>query len=361
MSKQKQVSPYNKIRSFKDITFDIKRSYTYESDKAGKELKLPTVAAVASEKIHGTNGAVGYNTQDGFWVQKRSGVCTITKDNAGCAKFCNDREHLWMDLILAIAKENNVNLDESSIIIYFEFCGGNIQKNSAVSSLEKRAIVFQHCKIKSFDEEIPSKWVETRGMTTSGRRSWLPADVEGSHDIYNIMKFKNWKFKIDFSDPNATVKHLKTIVEDEIEPNSPLGQRMGVNENIGEGVVVTFKHKGDIIKFKAKGEKHSSSKVTKIKEFAMSSEDEKRCTEFANKYATASRMEQMLQTLYGVESDKEPTKKDTGTFLGLVIKDIMEEEKYVDADGKDLDSKIVNKFIATIAKRWFFTQVEKIS
>jgi len=65
-------------------------------------------------------------------------------------------------MIESLAKEYGINLDTNTIILYMEWAGKGIQKNVAVSELDKAAFIFSEAKVRPFNEEEPSFWIPTK-------------------------------------------------------------------------------------------------------------------------------------------------------------------------------------------------------
>ena len=318
--------------------------------------KMPILTGYASEKIHGSNGAVCFNSQDGFWAQSKSNIITPQKDNAGCAFAADQNKEHWMWIIHYLAEQYNIDMFDNIISVYFEWSGGSIQKKSACTGLDKRAIIFQHFKVSprepEFNEdgkiETQSYWLETKIGDI-----WASTP---SVNIYNIMNYKTWTFKIDFETPLLSQNQMLEQIE-ALEANSPYGQAMGCENNIGEGMVVTFEYKGKVHKFKIKGEKHSASKVKTLKPVDEVKEQAK--IDFANYACSAARLEQAWQAVFGIENEiMEPTVKATGDFIRAVIQDVMKEELDILAE-KELEPKEVNSKISLVARRWFMEELDK--
>jgi len=332
-----------------------------------KSAKMPIVTAIATEKIHGTNASVCYSNKDGFWVQSRKNIIDSPnnpdydggKDNAGCASFAYSNKDKWMEIILSLAKSHNINLDENIISVYFEWSGGSIQKKSAMTGLDKRAVIFQHFKVSPLESqineenEIPAKWFET----LNSNNEWIDSP---ENNIFNIMNFQTWKFQIDFEQPLMSQNKFIDLVANVIEPNSPIGKSMGKDGNIGEGLVITFSFKGDVYKFKVKGEKHAkgSGKIKTLKPVDTVFEQKK--IDFVNNHACKEfRFEQAWQEVFGIENEKlEPTIKAMGDFLRLVIRDVMKEESDI-MEENGLNPKSVNSMISRIARGWFSSKLDE--
>ena len=152
------------IPQFREIVRDITTRSTFSGldengeAKFNENLKKPIIMASASEKTHGSQGSICYSEPDGFWVQSRNNIITVESDNAGCAFAAHNNESVWTELVLSLAKEYSIDLNENIVTIYFEWCGGNIQKNSCVYGLDKMAIIFKHFKVSPIEpsEEIAS-------------------------------------------------------------------------------------------------------------------------------------------------------------------------------------------------------------
>lgn len=387
----KRFISFGSIEQFRSIIRDVTHNTNYIGlDKDGnpeynKNQKMPVVTVTASEKIHGTNAAVCYNDVDGFWVQSRKNIITPEKDNAGCASFCYndtisvDHEtskvdiHLstkdaWMEIINQLADEHSIDLEAQTIAIYFEWAGGNIQKLSALTSLDKRAIIFQYFKVLPTDPIFDKEGQETLV-------DWLPTCYEldmfgnGPNDttwvqddkanIYNIMNFPVYKFDIDFNEPLMSQNEMIRIVEEIIEPNSPVGKEFDCDGNVGEGMVCTFEYKGKIYRFKVKGEKHSASKVKTLA--PVDEEKEKIKNAFVIDHACkAWRLEQMYQEVFDTLNGGKGDEKRTGDFLRAVVKDVMKEESDILAE-MGLEFSDVSKKIPKVARQWFAEQLDRES
>jgi len=320
-----------------------------------KFIKYDKYIATGTEKIHGTNAAVCYSEQGRFWIQSRNNIITIEKDNAQCATIAYQNKDCWMKIIKSLVLEYDINLKNKIISVFFEWCGGNIQKNSCVSGLEKMAIIFKHFKVSPLNVEIDNNgnelgciWIETK----IGEK-WVD-NIESR--IYNICNFPSVQVDIDFSNPNNALNEISKLVSD-VESNSGVSKFFNKN-NIGEGWVWTFVDKyGDLKRFKTKGDKHSKSKVKKLEPVDMKTEQVK--IDFAN-YSTPSwRLEQAWQTVFGIENSiMEPDIKGLGTFLRAVMADVYKEETDI-LDKMGLTKKQVNPFIAKISRNWFIKELHK--
>ncbi len=357
----KRMITYGSINQFRHVVTSITHQTRYQGvDAVGKQkydhtIALPKLQVVASEKIHGTNGAVCYSNPDGFWVQSRKNIITVEKDNAGCAFMAYQNETEWMNIIHSLAEAHSINLDTHVISLYFEWCGGSIQKNSAMTGVDKSAILFQHFKVSPLVNDLDDPNQENA--------EWYPTNVgdslwEGNTHarIYNIMNFDTWVFEIDFNNPKLSLNQFAEHVDKVVEPKSPVGVYFGENENIGEGIVCTIDYLGSVHKFKVKGDKHSNSKVKKLT--PVDEEKEQAKINFANDATPAWRLEQMFKEIFPNYEDADI--KFTGDFLRAVVNDVMKEEGDLLA-GLNLEPRDVNGKISAIARQWFIGELDKIA
>lgn len=388
----KKMIKYSSIEQFRNVVKDVTHSAQYTgTDVDGniamnRNAKMPTLTIVASEKIHGTNAAVCYNEIDGFWVQSRSNIITVDSDNAECATYIHGRgtpgkkdyiaprKPEWMNIINALANEYNIDLKTNTIAVFYEWCGGNIQTNSAVSGLDKQAIIFQHFRVTPFateeqvqiidleqgqtfevEREPEHYWLETCETIRPGNASYVNWISVPEFGIHNIMNFPTYEIEIDFNNAQMSQNKLIELV-DKIEANSPVGQALGKDGNIGEGVVCTFMYKDKLYKFKVKGEKHSKSKVKTLSPVDEAKEQAK--IDFANYACPAWRLEQMYQETFDTLNGGKGDVKKTGDFLRAVIGDVMKEEADVMKD-RGLEPKEVNGKISQVARQWFMEQLDK--
>ena len=249
---------YPSIPQFAAVIKNIQFDTGYQgNDENGKPIydpfaNYPTINTTATEKIHGTNASVCYSNSDDFWVQNRLRIITKEEDNAHCAEHAIINKDQWLTLIKALASEYNIDLDHNVISIYFEWCGGNIQKNSAMSSItEYYAIIFRHFAVSPV---IPND-KEPRWYETKIKDKWIS---DSKHNIVNISNYPCYDFTIDFGNPLAIQNKMIDTIDKCIEPSSPVGEQFGIRGNVGEGLVIAFIHNNILYQFKVKGDKHAA-------------------------------------------------------------------------------------------------------
>lgn len=300
--------------------------------------------------VHNSNGAVCYNVHDNLWVQSRSNIITVENDNQGCAMFVERTRTDWLYIIDCLASEHDIDLENYTISIYFEFCGGNIQKNSAVSGLDKRAIIFEHFKVSPIEVESDesAKWYKTLADN-----EWTS---NPSTNIFNIMDFPTHEFDINFNSPELFQNDFIKMVE-RIEEESPVGKQFGKDGNIGEGFV--FSHlteNNELIQFKVKGEKHSNSKVKTLKEVDL--EKLGRLDKFVESICHSWRFEQALTEVFGSDYEKNLDRRKLGEYLKWVGQDTVKEESDLIVES-GFEMKEVMQKVNQKAKNYFM-QIEQL-
>lgn len=369
----KRFITFGSIDQFRTIIKNVQHTAQYvrydeveDIQIMDRAAKMPKLKVTASEKIHGTNAAVCFSNKDDFWVQSRKNIITVDKDNAQCARtiygdgtkeFPGNKDE-WMEIIMGLAEKHNIDLDTHIISVYFEWSGGNIQKKSAVTGLDKRAIIFQHFKVSPLEPVIGNDGAET---PESAR--WLETYALGigwfnnkEHGIYNIMQYKTWEYEVNFATPLLHQNEFIKLVDEIIEPNSPIGKSMGVDGNVGEGAVFTFTYKEKMHRFKVKGEKHSASPVKTLKPVDNVKEQAK--IDMANQVTPGWRLEQMYDEVFDTINGGKGDKKGTGDFIKAVNKDIIKEESDVIADA-GLEIKEVLGKVTTISRMFLDAQLDK--
>jgi hypothetical protein len=346
---------FGSIGQFREIIKNVQHVAQYKGQDAegnpiyNHNALMPKIVVTGTEKIHGTNAAVCYNNIDGLWVQSRNNIITIENDNAGCAFAVNRNKDGWFDVISRLVKIYNIDVDMYTVSVFYEWCGGNIQAKSALTGIEKTSIIFQHFKVSpidTFNEEL-SVWYDTMGIQ--------PDNLD--FKIYNISNFPTYEIEIDFNNPLLSQNEMIKLVEEVIEPASPVGKAFGQESNVGEGIVFVFLLNGTLQRFKVKGEKHSNSKVKTLK--PVDNEKEQIKIDFANYAANPLRLEQAWQNTFGINNEKlEPSIKSLGNFLKAVMNDVVKEEMDILAE-KNLEPKDVSSLINNVARRWFNDELVK--
>ena len=328
----------------------------------------PVLKFTGTVKLHGTNAGVVQDLQTNeIWFQSRENVITPEKDNAGFAGWGTDKINALKKLIVISAGVygfNNVNQGDR-LAIYGEWCGGSIQKKVAITGLKKMFVVFGIRIIPkgvdiTDDEDVNetdnSYWFSVEQLKNVATKFDAETVNDDEDNIYFIHSFKSWEVEIDFNRPDMITNQLIQIT-DEVEKECPVGKEFG-SIGVGEGVVwncdtVWKDNDGNEIRtkdltFKVKGQKHSESKVKQTA--SVDVELMNSIMEFVDSTVTDHRLEKKLDTLRERGFDVSP--KNTGEFIKIVAKDILDEEGDT-LEASNLDWKKVAPHVATKARSWF--------
>lgn len=133
-----------------------------------------------------------------------------------------------------------------------------------------------------------------------------------------------------------------------------------INESIeldvtmcGEGIVwCYYDEDGNKLRFKCKGEKHSSSHVRTLA--TVDTEKLESINDFVEYAVTEERLMQGLEKTYGIDGSIDITKM--GDFIRWVVNDIMKEELDTMA-ANGLEPKNVNSNISKVCRNWLMEKI----
>ena len=246
--------------------------------------------------------------------------------------------------------------------MFYEWAGGNVQKKSALTGLDKRAIIFANFKVSPIEpvlttsgEETEYIWKPTHSYTDFG----VPAPyIEWADcpdaNIFNISNYPTVSIDINFEEPLMSQNKMIEMV-DKLEADSLVGKAFGIDNNIGEGYVFTTTYKDKLYKFKVKGEEHAKHEG-KIKTLSPVDEElEQSKNDFVNKTAcVAWRLEQMFNETKAEHG--ELSNVQTGIFLQKVFADVAKEESDTMLE-LGINPKSINGKIAKVAKTYYNSRV----
>ena len=313
----------------KQVEYDVKHTFIDGEDVFDHSIKLPEIEFDATVKIHGTNASVVYNKDGSYYVQSRNRIISVNDDNAGFAKFVDDNKTFLLDVL-----KQNIH-DNDTIVVYGEWAGKGIQSKVAVSEVERFFALFD---IKLFKDK---KHVY---VDNNQYKQVLNSFTNKDSNIFSIYEFDNYVFNIDFENIEKSQNQIVSKVL-EIEDCCPVGKYFGV-VGVGEGLVLKSKC-GKYI-FKAKGEKHSASKVKAIS--AVDIEEIENIKNFVSYAVTENRLNQGVDYLKEMKIDIDM--KNIGQFIKWVVSDVFKEENdTINAHG--FNDKKVTKEISNVAKSWY--------
>lgn len=339
---------YPKTPQFSQIVKAIKTSTQFVGlDENGDAiydgtLPLPVLSFTGTVKLHGTNAGFSYNHTKGSWYQSRENIITIDKDNAGFAAFCTKNDKVLTEMVIEVAKLQQIDLNTNTITIYGEWAGGNIQSGVALSQLPKRFYIFA-VKVAPFDEESPSYWIDDIDLEVLRDRD---------NEIYNIEDFDTYAVTVDFNQPELSQNKFIEITE-MVENECPIGKYFGVS-GICEGVVWTCKYKDVVYRFKVKGQKHSSSKVRKSASVDL--EKLNSVNEFIEYAVTKNRFQQGMGIIF---PDGNLNIKKMGDIIRWVMNDVIDEETDTLVNS-GLAKKDIGKALSVKVRNMFLTEYNKV-
>lgn len=336
------MSKFTSIDQFRHTIRNVQHKAQFQGlDEDGEPImdrsaELPILKATGTVKLHGTNAGVTLDDNGELEIWSRTRPITIERDNAGFAFFVKTNEDWFRDLLY----NNGKFAGREGLVLYGEWCGANIQKGVAIAELDKMFVVFA-AKYLVGDE---TRWLDVCYLTSNPERR-----------IFNIYDFPNYEITIDFNNP-AEAQNKMVAITEAVEAECPVAKQLGVS-GIGEGVV--WKLQGDEYNdsghwWKVKGEKHSVSKVKTM--VAIDPEKLASAQAFSETYAVENRFLQGIEHMKQEGAVLEP--KSTGFFLKWVVGDIMKEEHDTLA-ASGLEPKDVIKIISTMARKWYFSFLDK--
>lgn len=321
------MKKYPSIEQFRNVIKEVRLKHDYKGkDSEGKQIykhteNYPTLKFNGTVKLHGTNASVVKYSNGNIQFQSRERILSLEYDNANfmLQMLPKNLDFLFKDFTF-----------NDYIAIYGEWCGGNIQKGVAISGLPKMFVIF--------GVKIDDNWIK------------LPSTLyDNSQNIYNILQFKTFEIDIDFNNPELSQNKLIEMTIS-VEDVCPVGEYFGV-KGTGEGIVFVCESNPSF-RFKSKGEKHSVSKVKTLNSIDIDTVNS--INEFVESVVTENRLNQGIS--YLIENNIEVDTKNTGQFLGWIVKDVLKEE--IDSIVKNgLDVEKVKKTVVNKARVWFLNKI----
>lgn len=336
---------YPDTEQFRNVIREVQDRHQYECHVDGvpqydRSLKLPTLKFRGTVKLHGTNaGIVFTKTPNGFEVeaQSRSRVITPENDNMGFAKWVADNEEQLKKVVSEYAQSiGGLALNEKQIVFYGEWAGQGIQNGVAISQTPRKFWVFA---IK-----VGETWMQNVSVL-------LDYVYQKDIEMLPITSFGDlYEIDIDFNRPEIAQAELVRLTQ-AVEDCCPIGKALGV-EGVGEGIVwVNLDDPTRPLRFKVKGEKHSTSKVKTLADVDVAKVES--AVKFADYAATENRVKQAVQELTGGEPFDI---KLMGDVIKWVAADIIKEESDVLAEN-GLTMKDVGKYTGQRTREIFLGMI----
>lgn len=338
---KKQIN-YPKIVQFRQVVSNVKHKASFVGlDENGnpiynKSLPKPVLKFHGTVKLHGTNAAVCFNYLHGMWYQSRTRIITPESDNAGFAFFAESKRVFFRQILTAIIRANDIDFTKNTISIYGEWAGKGVQKGVGISEFDKAFYIFG-IKVSPLDETKSAYWIENKEVYKFE-----------DQNIYNIESFPTFEIDIDFAYPEYSQNKMVEITE-QVEKECPVAKQLGAS-GIGEGVVWSCNYGGGVLRFKVKGEKHSVSKVKKLK--TVDVEKVKNIENFVEYAVTENRVKQACQEVFGIGVMADIQK--LGEVIKWVVNDVRKEEMDIMVE-RNLTPKDTGKYIANKTRQIFNT------
>ncbi len=139
----KRFIRYPSIDQFRTVIKTVKHQAAYQGlDENGdavyqRDVVKPVITFHGTVKLHGTNAGVAYNKEDGIWAQSRKNIISVEQDNAGFAFFVESHKDAFQAIFDQVALREALDCTTQNIVIFGEWCGGNIQKGVSIAGLDK--------------------------------------------------------------------------------------------------------------------------------------------------------------------------------------------------------------------------------
>lgn len=336
------------IEQFRNVIRNVTHRSTYKGQDQNDQpiyqaSVLPVLKYRGTVKLHGSNAGILITKDGQKSYQSRENILSLTQDNAGFCLFASNLP----DGVTGAFTKLFLDTDDKAValVIFGEWCGGNIQKGVTINGLPKMFVVFAVRKLytleRDSDNEFPPVWVKPE--------LWSGISFH-DHKVFNIHEFPTFELDIDFNKPELAQNELIKLTED-VERECPVGKSFG-NSGIGEGVVWTpvdedWSNSGYWMK--VKGEKHQSSKVKTLAPIDV--EKVEGIRNFVDNVLTESRLNQGIDKLR--EAGLPLERKSLGDFLRWIVNDVVKEETDTIV-ANQLDPKLINSEVSKKARLWFF-------
>lgn len=342
------------IEQFRNVVKNVDHRFRYRGkDETGAPIYdrlavAPTLNFEGTIKLHGTNAGVCFSPAHEMWVQSRENIITPEKDNAGFALFVHANKATMEHLYNAIRATYDVEKDDN-VLIFGEWCGGNIQKGVGISQIPKTFVIFGICLVSTVEGFEASRfWVNLHRM-------------KHMYDQFRpfrwIHEFPTYNIDIDFGNSHLSVDKLNELTL-AVEDCCPVAQQLGATPEagsmIGEGIVWKCTDPDYIDSgywFKVKGVKHSATKVKTLVQVDV--EKINNIRELVERLTPEWRLEQMFQKTFDTLNGGWPDIKKLGDFIKNTMSDIIKEElDTMAASGygpKDIGGEVAKKVKAYFA------------
>ena len=174
------MKKYSSIEQFRTVIKEVRMHFDFKGkDENGKAIyqhteNYPTLKFRGTVKLHGTNASIVKYSDGRFEFQSRERVLSLDDDNA--------------DFMAEMLQKDYQSLFDGIeftdyIVIYGEWCGGNIQKKVALNKLPKMFVIF--------GVKVDGEWMDLQSNLAMNESR-----------IYNILQFPSYDVDIDTTTQN---------------------------------------------------------------------------------------------------------------------------------------------------------------
>ena len=228
------------INQFRDVVRAVKDRARYNGRAENGDIifdhakPIPTLKFKGTVKLHGTNSAIVRSKDVKYEFQSRERVLTLQQDNAGFMLTMVNKFNTLEDLFAKVTELANPypEITPEKVVIYGEWAGGNIQKGVAITEVPKFFAIFGVRFVYAFTDVNFVGDDETEDGDTSEVSLWGDIEkiqhVEFPEDrIFNVLRFGQWEFDIDFNHPELVQNKIIELTE-QIENECPAGKSFGL-------------------------------------------------------------------------------------------------------------------------------------
>jgi hypothetical protein len=325
------------------------------------DLYKGTITYRGKVKLHGTNAGVTITPDREVFAQSREIVLTADDDNAGFAKWVDSNLDYWKQLALS----------GQIVVVYGEWCGPGIQKNTAVNDIDEKVFAVFAIQI---GESIMDDDGQQHAMVIvepAAIQDFIALFVKKPKNIH-VLPWCGDPIDVDYdSVPSleAAIVNMNVAVAS-IETVDPwVKETFGV-EGIGEGIVyypISFADEGaqcfpsldrwhlSTFMFKAKGDKHKGVKQKNAVQ--LDPEVASGIDEFVSMVVTEARLEQGAREVSG--GDLVFEHRYIGPFLKWMGQDI-QKETVDELEASNLTWSQVVKNISNASRMWYLAKIEEL-
>lgn len=315
----KKMYKFQHITHLKDFIYGLKRSNYFTHNDVLEIYGTP--------KLHGTNASIVFYKDGSTQIQSRNNILNQHQDNMDFYKWMNPER-------VAFIKSNITELLNKypMVIVYGEYAGKAIQKNMAISEMERFFAPFAIRLINDYQDFyiVPDMKIFNEELR-----------------IFDLFKTEH-KITIDKKsfDDLSFVETIDSYVK-QYETQDVFAKKFGY-KGVGEGIVWHYIIDGAAYFFKTKIDEFQTKaqKVNKDKSIEEIKED-KRIVEYC---LNEARLKQGLD--YLKENNLEIDLKNIKPFIDFIVKDVLREERRFLEDNAITDKRI-SKIVGSECANWF--------